>query len=691
MTKKIIRILSLLSIIFIFIVFANTVSSQDIDRSKKFYAYNLMEKGIFHFNLNQFEAAIDYFTQSLKIYPSLYSAREWRAKSFYRTGQIENAREEYKRLISINPNDIRIRNQLDEIDFMLSHPETFDYEPNFIISAVYPLNKVLGDCIPVNISLISKNKVAVADFSSGKVGIYSIDGKYLYSLPKGNESFKQPFDITSDEDGNIYITDYKENIIYKYSKYMEKIAEFGGDDNSESSLYGPRGIVSDGRYNLYVIDRWNREIKKFSNNGDYILSVRNRVDGLYELFEPYDIEFHNEVVYITDTTSSSVFAFDNYGTFIKEYKDELISKPRGISLSHNKENLIIVDEENGILTLNIESGKVRKIAKLKDIKGRFLSAVETFDGRILGINESITGLFAFVDEIVKSSGLVMKILRSSMNPDSEKTTISHLVSINDKLGRPYIDITKEDIWIKEQEIEMGHPAGLDMFPDLNKSGVAITIINELSTETEKRKDDIKRFIKNQIVDKLGPNDLLQIVNINDKIIMKNNVYSDPLESVYYFDEDKYMNIKEVEIGKGLIYGIGQALSIYEKSSVVIFITGGDVPDESLGDVSAGDIYNYSLANDLPIYTVVFGKHEPNDFLTRLASESNGRLINYYKSPEINKVIDIIYENRKQYYIITYNSILGNSNDFDYKEAIIEITSNGMTGSAKVGYFDKYGN
>jgi hypothetical protein len=139
-----------------------------------------------------------------------------------------------------------------------------------------------------------------------------------------------------------------------------------------------------------------------------------------------------------------------------------------------------------------------------------------------------------------------------------------------------------------------------------------------------------------------------------------------------------------------MFGIGRALSIYDRSSAVVFLTAGNT-NGSLGDVTAGDIYNYSLANDIPIYTVVFGKNSDNDFLSRLASESNGKLINYYKSPEINKIIDIIRDNRKKYYIITYETIVGNSNEFRYKEAIIEVTSNGMTGSTKVGYFDKYGN
>ncbi|MFW5799830.1 MAG: tetratricopeptide repeat protein, partial [Spirochaetota bacterium] len=123
--KKNIKRFIIFTIIFTLLCAFSLTFSQDIEKSSKFYAYKLMERGIFHFNLNQYEAAIDYFTQTLKVYPSLFPAREWRAKSFYRKGQIENAREEYKRLVSIHPDDIRLQNRLDEIDFILSHPETF--------------------------------------------------------------------------------------------------------------------------------------------------------------------------------------------------------------------------------------------------------------------------------------------------------------------------------------------------------------------------------------------------------------------------------------------------------------------------------------------------------------------------------------------------------------------------------------
>ncbi len=689
MKNNLIR-LALFFIIILFFCFQTFSFTQNINRSNKFYAYNLMEKGIFHFNLNQYESAIDYFTQTLKIYPSLFAAREWRAKSFYKTGQIENAREEYKRLISINPEDIRLKNQLDEIDFILSHPETFVYTPNYINSAIYPLQKSSRGSIPINISKISDNKIAIPDFESGKVGIYAIDGKHLYNIPQGNLRFEQPFDVTADNQGNIYISDYKDNYVYKYSTELKLISKFGGSGHSESSLYGPRGIVSDGRYNLYVIDRWNRKIKKFSNQGKYILSVENRVDGLYEIDEPYDITFLDEVIYVTDSAKASVFAFDNYGTFINEYKHHLFEKPRGISITKDKSKLIIVDEVNGALFMDVKTKKVVKVSDLSEVNGRFLKMVETYDGRLLGINESVSGIYAFVDELLKASGLKVDVIRSAVESTNSSTLISHLVSINDKLGRPIIDISENNIWITEENIELGNPISIEPFPPKSNNGMSLIVVNEMSNEMKEKEEDIKIFLKD-VVKKLTLKDSVQLININNKINIKNHFNSDPLEIIYLFNQDEYQNIKNVSIGKGLMFGIGRALSIYDRSSAVVFLTAGDTPNESLGDVTAGDIYNYSLANDIPIYTIVFGKNSENDFLSRLASESDGKLINYYKSPEINKITNIIRENRKKYYIITYETIVGNSNEFRYKEAIIEVTSNGMTGSTKVGYFDKYGN
>ncbi|MFW5800012.1 MAG: hypothetical protein ACOCV8_04265, partial [Spirochaetota bacterium] len=409
----------------------------------------------------------------------------------------------------------------------------------------------------------------------------------------------------------------------------------------------------------------------------------------YEMDEPYDIVFLNETIYVTDSSKASVFAFDNYGTFIKEYKSEKLSKPRGISVSLDKKSLIIVDEEEGLLKLNLEGSKIEKIGDFKDIKGRFLSAIQTYDGRILGVNESITGIYAFIEEVLKASGLSVRVLRSVIDDTQENIKISHLISINDKLGRPIVDVTEDDITIKEQEIDLGNPLALEEFPDLDKSGTSIIIVNEKSNELKEKKEDIRRFIRS-FVNELGPKDSLQIINVNQNIHRKNNFNSDPLETVYLFEEDEYTNIENVEVGEGLMFGIGQALSIYDRSSAVLFISSGNTPDESLGDVTAGDIYNYALANNIPIHTVVFsGKSKQNDFLTRLASESEGRVIDYYKSPEINKIVDIIRDNRKQYYIISYNTIIGNSNEFRYKEAIIEINTNNMTGSAKIGYFDRY--
>ena len=77
------------------------------------------------------------------------------------------------------------------------------------------------------------------------------------------------FGITMDKTGNLYVADYKKNVVKRWKKGSnEGTIVVGGNGKGEkcNQLNSPRGLSFDEHGNLYVIDHGNDRIQKFEIN-----------------------------------------------------------------------------------------------------------------------------------------------------------------------------------------------------------------------------------------------------------------------------------------------------------------------------------------------------------------------------------------------------------------------------------------
>jgi len=77
-------------------------------------------------------------------------------------------------------------------------------------------------------------------------------------------------DLTIDKkNDNILLSDCKNNCICIYSSNFDYVTKFGSEGSGEGLFKEPRGIALDNEGKLYVVDRNNNRIQKFSPNSDY--------------------------------------------------------------------------------------------------------------------------------------------------------------------------------------------------------------------------------------------------------------------------------------------------------------------------------------------------------------------------------------------------------------------------------------
>ena len=86
--------------------------------------------------------------------------------------------------------------------------------------------------------------------------------------------FRQPTDVTWDNDGNIFISDgYINARIAKYDKNGDWVGSFGSHGSGPLQFNTPHSIAADAAGNLYVADRGNRRVQVLDPSGKLLRQI----------------------------------------------------------------------------------------------------------------------------------------------------------------------------------------------------------------------------------------------------------------------------------------------------------------------------------------------------------------------------------------------------------------------------------
>jgi len=105
---------------------------------------------------------------------------------------------------------------------------------------------------------------------------FSPDGKVLKTIGEkgvaGNdgEHFRSPDDLVFATNGDIYIADAGNGRIVRLSADGKFLGEWGKKGKGEAEFAAAHGIAIDGRDRIYVADRGNNRIQVFSKKGEFL-------------------------------------------------------------------------------------------------------------------------------------------------------------------------------------------------------------------------------------------------------------------------------------------------------------------------------------------------------------------------------------------------------------------------------------
>lgn len=216
---------------------------------------------------------------------------------------------------------------------------------------------VLGDNIgpliyPAGVAVDSKRNIYTVDYDYNRKQKFTEQGKLITAFgPVG--------DITLDKDDNIYLGNGA--YFVKLNSQLKKVLTSEGAE--QEPLYNQGNLTVSKSGEIFMIDRVNSRIKKFSANGKLIATFSRAGSKEGELLYPNGITMGTDGnIYVADAGNHRIQVFNRNGTFIRSVGQFGSGKgefnfPQGVSFDRSG-NLYVADTDN------------HRIVKISRIKGR---------------------------------------------------------------------------------------------------------------------------------------------------------------------------------------------------------------------------------------------------------------------------------------------------------------------------------
>jgi sugar lactone lactonase YvrE len=213
---------------------------------------------------------------------------------------------------------------------------------------------------PEGIAIDSSGYVYVAEYYNNRIQKFTADGTFITSWGSegsGNGQFSSPYDVAIDSSGYVYVADFANDRIQKFSSDGTFITSWGSTGSGNGQFSSPRGVAIDSSGNLstdprvYVAEWGGNRIQKFTSDGTFITSWGSTGSGNGEFNGTAGIAIDSSgSVYVADAGNDRIQKFTNDGTFIRKWGFEgsgngQFSSPYGIAID-SSDNVYVADFAN---------------------------------------------------------------------------------------------------------------------------------------------------------------------------------------------------------------------------------------------------------------------------------------------------------------------------------------------------------
>ncbi|HRP69205.1 MAG TPA: tetratricopeptide repeat protein, partial [Turneriella sp.] len=277
------------------------------------------QKGWLLFQDRKFDAAVEKFSQALRINPEFNWARRFLAEAYYFSGQKSDALDEYEALARAMPHDLTLKNHIDALTLSDDAPAEKPTEFLRVLDRTqgYRYNR------PTYVGLINSDRFAVLSlgaFDVGNMVSYSAQGEPFENQHRVSGKLGYPMAFAQNEN-EVWITDFKEDKIHRMKKkpaqffsYFFNPPALGKTGSAPLEFRAPAGLCHrEGEF--VVADSENNRLQRISDDGKFIAQITRPAD-VDAMQSPFGVWCNDEAIWTTEPTLARVTHFDRYGSIV---------------------------------------------------------------------------------------------------------------------------------------------------------------------------------------------------------------------------------------------------------------------------------------------------------------------------------------------------------------------------------------
>lgn len=639
---------------------------------KESNSYDYFIQGVNLFNDNSYKTAQNFFLKSLNIKPDFYFARRFLAESYFLSGELENALEEYDILKNQFPNDEFINYKIKQIEnqFFLMNQINHKNSRDYSLWKTIRLNELnLKRFIPVDISK-DEHFIYCLSYEPKAIYIFDLEGNLKKTISGSIfNRIEKPEKIFITDD-SIYLSDFGKDQIFVFNKnkfFPRKTL----------NVPYPSDILKINDI-LYIWSNKENRFYKFNKELQEIgyLNLQIPLDKKETLiFNQPKFAFYNDNIYMLN--NNKIYKIDISGYILNETEIPFNNIQTFFInqevFSVGSKNAIYYKEDNDWKMIENFDSNLNESNKLQKESFQYISRYY-IDNNFLYVLDLSGAIYIFINSYKQTENIFLQIMNIESN---QYPQIAVNLKITDKENQPIENLEDRnfEIYENDQRIYLINSKNINKFRNIKN----ILILKDANFQVQREYKDLFKEKLEKLFEefKINDNVFFALGGDNIKIIYKNNYKIDLINLLF----DNQLLEKKSNIIQNLIQS-SNYLSSYKGKKCIILFT--NETSSLSNDESLQNLYYFSNIHSIPIYIISF---EKNPHLIEISTKTNGSYYYFFENYYYINIYKDLDKKPFYHYLITYEALAPYEKKFKNKYINVKINLKYLQfgGIAESGY------
>jgi DNA-binding beta-propeller fold protein YncE len=260
--------------------------------------------------------------------------------------------------------------------------------------------------LPRSIAADGKGTIYLLRASDPPVLIFNREGKLQKTW--GSGLFKEAHSIDLDREGNLWITDRADNMVFKFTVDGKQLMALGkkgvaGTNTSTDAFNGSSDVAILPNGDFFVSDGQggNSRVVKFSKDGKFMKIIggpKGSAPGQFDVPHAIAVDSKARLLVVDEQPTSKnprIQIFDQDGKFLEQWANIGLKQPTGIDIA--ADDTVYIGDMDGNSIIIVKDGKVLDV--IGDVQARPHNVALDPRTGVLYFADPITALYAGTEPI----------------------------------------------------------------------------------------------------------------------------------------------------------------------------------------------------------------------------------------------------------------------------------------------------